>query len=100
LAAANVLSVSIINIMKNLCFTVLLSLPGIAALAQDSTATLQDRSAAETGSEVWMWIVGGIALLVLIVIITRGKNNSRNDNINGSDRLKRPKSTDQNQFKS
>ncbi len=81
--------------MKNLCSGLLLALVTHAALAQDTTATLQDRTATETGSEIWMWIIGAIALLILIVIITRGKNNSSNDNITKADRLKRPKSTDQ-----
>ncbi len=63
------------------------SLCSLILFAQDSTmqATSTTTSTSTTErtwyAEPWVWVVGGIVLLLLIVALTRGGGNGRTDRV-------------------
>ena len=68
---------SMLNSVQQILATLFLSLWSMAAVAQDSTATKTTTSSSTTSSsfevQPWMWIAGGIIVLIIIIAMLSGR---------------------------
>jgi len=70
------------NFFKHVMLLFLLSVTNAVAWAQDSTTTAVTTTSTKTTeqqtwyAEPWVWVVGGAVLILIIVALTRGANNS------------------------